>query len=168
MGTEVGVDELCFSVSALTRMRAFVCRFRARWNWVVKATSYHKCKSAEEKSPLIVKNMIRLRGFYRSHHLITEEDIYNVDQVPIPLSVSSKTCWGQQGRCRMWTRTAKGVDDKRFCTLQLCIRMAGKQNVKPVVVFRGTHSVFLSLCVLRFINAHFLLRRCVRERTAHQ
>jgi hypothetical protein len=37
----------------------------------------------------------------------------------------------------VWNAKPAGTTDKRFCTLQLCIRACGEQVVRLAIIFRG-------------------------------
>ncbi len=37
----------------------------------------------------------------------------------------------------VWIARPSGTNDKRFCTLQLCLRACGEQVVRLAVIFRG-------------------------------
>jgi hypothetical protein len=72
---------------------------------------------------------------------------YNVDQVPMNFNCQSKMTFERKGAKRVWIAGAKGCDEKRMATLQLCVvnrnavMVHGKpqhQQMKQTVVFKGT------------------------------
>ena len=63
---------------------------------------------------------------------------YHMDQIPLPFVFSSKRTLHLKGSSEVPIRHPHGSGlEKRQCTLQLCIRAEGPQNIRPLIIFRG-------------------------------
>jgi hypothetical protein len=62
--------------------------------------------------------------------------MFHWDQSPIAFAMQGDSTLNIKGTpCWMW-QPGSGTE-KRFVTLQLCIRAAGRQIIKPIIIFRG-------------------------------
>jgi hypothetical protein len=80
------------------------------------------------------------------HGLWDWSNRYNVDQVPMNFSNQSNMTMATRGSKRVWCAGAKGCNEKRMATLQICVRMANPTTVRGVtqhpqmkqtIVFKG-------------------------------
>lgn len=61
---------------------------------------------------------------------------YSADQVPYQDTIVKRTV-DIKGKGSIHIKKSKGEFDRRFCTLQVCIRAAGGQNMKLYIIFKG-------------------------------
>ena len=100
------------------------------------------------------------------HHLcerdgrFAAEVMFHMDQIPLPFVLDSSRSLNAIGRpCYIFQ--PGGDLDKRQATIQLCIRAAGGQIVRPAIIFRGmgmrlnAYERALSISLSRFITVYF-------------
>ena len=61
---------------------------------------------------------------------------FGMDQVPLEIDRRNTTL-EHQGSCGIYIRGAKKDLTKRLATLQVCVRVKGKQIMNPTIIFRN-------------------------------
>jgi hypothetical protein len=66
-----------------------------------------------------------------------ELTIANVDQTPLPFTLSKGERYNMRGATTVWHRGEGSGLEKHQCTVQLTIFADGESRVKPLLIFRG-------------------------------
>lgn len=123
-------------------------RFCARYNLTLRKRTNAKSKNAELRAPVIRRWHALLR--YRQSKGNSEyhdmhwgrwrpEQVFNVDQVPY-CPTTSNTTYDTKGERRIQIANSE-ASDKRFCTLQLAVRLSNDNTEYPqprlAIIFHG-------------------------------
>ena len=120
-------------------------RFLTRNQLALRKKTNSKKASAAEKLPKIRFFHQRLRLFLATKMAhpkwgrFLPKNRYNVDQVPLPFSCVPSKTYEEKGAKRVHIKMNQPAMEKRFCSLQLLIRVAGKgvKQPDPTCIFRG-------------------------------
>ena len=125
-------------------------KFLRRNNFSIRCVTRNKrsMQSKEQMIEVIKEFHIETRIFQLEsmndpeYGLTSPQAVFNRDQVPIELRSSACQTIDEKGKDVIWDGVGGESDDKRFCTLNLWIPMEpredGKNNIKPVLVFRAS------------------------------
>ena len=122
--------------------------FCLRWRICSRAMTNKKTESVLERLPDI-RNFHRYIIYYlprlsssqqcAKYGRFAASNRYHMDQIPMPFVFSGKRTLHFKGAGGVPIRHPQGSGlEKRQCTLQLTIRAVGEQNIKPILIFRGT------------------------------
>ena len=135
----------------------WIRRFMERNRLSMRRKTNGKTKSAEERKPGIQRFHARLRLRLTNDQELTNMfdtkygayrpcNRYNVDQVPLPLFKPTSTV-DNLGAKRVWIAGTKGDDSaKRFCTLQICVRLKNQETLADGSIKPGTKQPALTIC----------------------
>ena len=135
----------------------WIRRFMERNRLSMRRKTNGKTKSAEERKPGIQRFHARLRLRLTNDQELTNMfdtkygayrpcNRYNVDQVPLPLFKPTSTV-DNLGAKRVWIAGTKGDDSaKRFCTLQICVRLKNQETLADGSIKPGTKQPALTTC----------------------
>lgn len=121
--------------------------FMNRWRLTVRSRTNKKVLAPSERVPKWTRFFVNLRRFLRvpaagcGHDPVYGRfqpfERFNVDQTPLNLNPTSCRTVEFRGASAVQIRgVGRGDGDKRFCTLQVCVRASGKQP-RLCVIFRG-------------------------------
>jgi hypothetical protein len=124
----------------------WVSSFCRRYCITQQARTNKKDVPAAAKQPLVQEFHRQMLALQRSKHFSKPCDpvygrfspfhMFHADQSPCEWAMPGKRTLNIQNTpCWVW-QPGTGLD-KRFITIHLCIRAAGDQIIKPVVIFRG-------------------------------
>lgn len=118
------------------------------WNFCRRHGIASHCRTNKKDIPIAIKEPL-VRQFHRdllefqkanvvdpTYGRFSGYRMFHWDQSPVEFSQSGKRTLNIKGTpCWMW-QPGSG-SDKRFISLQLCIRAQGQQIIKPIIIFRG-------------------------------
>lgn len=128
---------------ALAYSKGLISAFCSRWSISEQSRSNSKLLSLEDRLP-------RVREFHRwliydlqrsgvqrcpKYGRFPPSHMFHMDQIPLQFSRDTGRTMNPVGSHCKWLPSVG--DDKRFCSLQLCIRAGGEQVVRPWLLFRG-------------------------------
>jgi hypothetical protein len=137
--------------------RSFLDKFLCRNGFALRRKTNGKTESVEQRLNGIKRFHARLRkrlvadqaqtnmfdvkwGAYRP------QNRYSVDQVPLPLCNPTNTV-DDKGAKRVWIAGTKNDDSqKRFCTLQIAVRLTNQQSLQDGSIKPGTRQPKLTFC----------------------
>ena len=132
-------------------------KFLKRHSFSIRRKTNGKTQSAEERKPGIQRFHAKLRQrLIKDQPIVNMHDKvygayqpqrrYNVDQVPLPLFVP-RTTINQTGARRVAIKGTRGDDsEKRFCTLQTCVRLTNQVTLPNGKIKAGTRQPKLTIC----------------------
>jgi hypothetical protein len=118
------------------------------WNFCRRWGITEQCRTNKKDIPISIKEPL-VRDFHKqilelqksqskdpTYGRFSGERMFHWDQSPVEFAQPGKRTLNIKGTpCWMW-QPGSGID-KRFITLQLCIRPFGLQIIKPILIFRG-------------------------------